>query len=182
MLAVLRRSDRSLTIPYPPIRHSDSVNHGYVDLRRYPANIDRVPETRDWPELSQAIRALNSEPSHFQTLGCEISLTTFERFPGLTRKVTSYTDIAFHPLPRNNLEEPLKDLARGFGRFLAGRHAPRLSVAEFELQRTCYREIDLNGWSLALWISGFGVDGIGARRAWARGLELVGEYLVGRPL
>jgi hypothetical protein len=185
MLFDLTDDPRHLPIPYPPMEHQDSTNHGFMDLRGNPDLIDRVPEAIGMPELQEALRLINAENSRFMSLGCDTWRQEFEHpnHPELTRRRESYIDLAFAELERNTDREAFTALAEAIRADLQPR--PELLFVHIiaERQRTSFNTSNgvVGGWSLALWISGAGADERQARHNWAAALRQVCAVLESIP-
>jgi hypothetical protein len=59
-------------VPYPAVDHEDGTrNHGYLRIKGLDHSLLTIPEATDWPELQDLLRAVNTEDSPIESVGCE---------------------------------------------------------------------------------------------------------------
>jgi hypothetical protein len=68
---VLTEKD-GITVPYPPLFDEIRHNHGYVETRGTPENVDLIPETRRSEALRQLLLDVASTQSAIASLGCDL--------------------------------------------------------------------------------------------------------------
>ena len=59
-------------IPYRKENRPDGINnYGCFDLKREPNRVADLPEAKEYPELIDALRIINSQESFFRSIGCD---------------------------------------------------------------------------------------------------------------
>jgi hypothetical protein len=176
---LLKITDGILPIPYGPADRPNSKCYGFKDLKLFPELISEIPELRDWPEFEELIRALNVAESPFCSFGCEKSVTPFSHDDEkqLKVKLTSYVEFGYAARHRNEptaFETFVKDLSS----FAARRPLSKYLHVDSEIQRTRYVDDNTMGWSLTIWISGYGASETEAREAWGGAIAALREFIV----
>jgi hypothetical protein len=162
-------------IPYAPGEHAEGTNHGYIDLKRHPTRISDIPELAGYVELFRFVRDANSGDSAFRTAGCDTHVYT----SGMKDwKYRSAIHLLFEILHWNT--NP-KNYSRLFKEFEAwyGRQARVVTEArvEFRLGPTSFWDHSFDGYSLRVFVEGFGRSDVEARAAWAMALVSLTAFL-----
>ncbi len=155
----------------------------YVDLKRRPELMAWMDEAKEFPELGDFLRALNSARSMVETAKCDAWATTAlsaeEEVYDASTKFASYVDVVFSNIDRRLSLSAHEQFARKLVELL--RRAPETPAAAEVCVRRCYfgenggvRE----GFYCTLYTSGYGNDDASARRNWGVGLNLVGNAIV----
>jgi hypothetical protein len=147
MSTKLKIGGNRLTVPYISENRNDSQNHGYFDLKTDLSLIDSIPEVQNWQEIAELLQSVNSPSSHFQSLGCEKSFSSFvnEEYPHLTIKLVSYIDIAFVDISLNSLDSNFDRLVNAIYESSQDRNCPQFVMVDFELTPTFYKKQNVQG-------------------------------------
>jgi hypothetical protein len=165
-------------IPYATF-HEAGDRHEFVDLRAFPDAIKDLPEPQRWPELREFLVQLNQPAGAFLTLGCECADATGTTFPGgMTHKVASYVHVALSNLPLAQSEDAYFVLLGRFFKYAKDRSKAEPLIVEFEVDRFGFVDQKVEGWCLAVWVCGFGMDDASARAIWAEGLKFILDFFV----
>lgn len=167
------------------------ADHPYIDLRRYPARIDEIPELKYEPRLKALISTLNDPTRMFMTHACAVASQrpgiagcTEIRIPyGAQNARSWYTSYVCFSLWffRQNRPEQYRAI---YDAYPPDRN--RYSLC-FELQpvyfltpherQTGTKSADSNAVVCCLWLSGWGNDGRESQDRWDMGLkELVAFF------
>ena len=152
----------------------------YFDLKRQPEMIAKIEEARDYPELCEFLKNINSRRSVLESAKCDVwettELSVEEEIYGASHRFASYVDLVFSDpelrfsLPRH--EEFAKKLTELL------RHVPEISGAvEIFIRRCFFRLTDgaevREGCYFTLYVNGYGSDVVLARRNWGVATRLV---------
>jgi hypothetical protein len=160
----------------------------YVDLKRRPELVALIAEAKQFPELEEFLRLVNSPPSIVETAKCDAWATAEqsaeEEVYEASHKFASYVDVVFSDLEarRPPLDQSLaihEHFARKLTEWL--RRAPETSSAAEVCVRRCYFGVDggvQEGFYCTLYVSGYGDDNAGARQNWGVALNLMGEAII----
>ena len=171
----LGADDPTLAVPW---QSPDGAVH-YVSLRDNPEEVDKLTEVREFPEIGEFLRSLNSRSSKYGTAKCDVWFDTLmdvddEPYQA-TVKCVSYVDLFFAG------ESKLADFAaheraaRAVVQRL--RVAPGLRARAEFVVRHAYFSND-QGFYWTVYVFGYGEDAIRARAAWAEALSAVQQALL----
>jgi hypothetical protein len=140
-----------------------------MDLQAYPELIDKVPEVQGWPELIALLEAINAPSCPFRSLGCEKSYSNYRNpaYPHLAIQLCSYVDVAFLDIALNQNASLFEEMIGAYALFATSQHFEKFVMFDPELSHATYREHNLKGWCLSIWVGGFGATQAEARTAWA---------------
>jgi len=151
---IYRTSDWGPPVPYPPVMHKDSINHGFVDLRDHPERAAQIPETRKSKGLEMILRVL--APSPLMSIGCEYRLNTRDGAgDGLGYYFHSYTDLTYRDPAQHASEQQMIDLAESLLREIEPRNGAVFGF-EIAVQRMKCFFGKCGGYNLSLGLSGYG--------------------------
>jgi hypothetical protein len=175
----IKIGENVLGVPYLPVDHGESINHGYVDLKSDPSKIQNIPEVTGWPKYIALLGAINSPHSPYRSLGCEKSYSDYENpeQPQLRRKLVSYTDIAFAHPPLNTSPIPFEEMMWAYAQFAQNREFAQFVIFDPELTRTHFITDGLEGFSITIWIGGFGETDDEAFTAWESVISIFTEFI-----
>jgi hypothetical protein len=175
----LGREDPVLDFPW----RDPAGRVAYVDLRRHPELMPLIAEAREFPELGEFLRALNSPLSLLQTAKCDAWATTElsaeEEVYDCPHKFACYVDVVFSDLDARLSLSDHQQLARKLVELLG--RAPEIPAAAEVCVRRCYFEWDggvREGCYFTLYASGYGDDGASARQNWGVGLKLMANAIM----
>lgn len=180
MILQLEFKERGLPVPYHAVDRGDGgVNYGYMNLRANPALIDFVPELQDSPELLELIKNINLLTGQFQTLGCEKALNTYSHIEEtqLALQFCSYVDVAFVDPRLNTTRTNYENLFDCFKGYIAGSQMPLFLSIKWEIQPTSFLEDHIQGYSVAIWVCGFGATEQETRANWSSGIDAIKGFL-----
>ena len=155
----------------------------YVDLKRHPELLARVPEVDQFPELGAFLRTVNSAISMVESAKCDAwateELTPEEEIFGGSHKFGSYVDLVFTRLEDRD-SFPFHER---FARRLVGllRQTPEtVSAAEVCVRRAYFADAGNvhEGCYFTFYVSGYGDAEDRARLNWEIGLKLVGNAVL----
>jgi hypothetical protein len=155
----------------------------YIDLKRHPELIASIDEAREFPELRECLRILNSPTSRVETAKCDgwatTELTPEEEIYHASHKLASYVDLVFSDIDARLSFSHHQEFVKKLVELL--RRAPEIASSVEACVRRCYfgeggavRE----GFYFTLYVSGYGNDEASALRNWGVGLKLVGNAVV----
>ena len=160
----------------------------YVDLKRHPELIPELEEARNFPELGEFLRWLNSARSMLETAKCDAWATTElsmeEEIYGASHKFASYVDVVFSTMDArlSSFRQSLpahEQFARRLVELL--RRVPEIASAAEVCVRRCYFAEEggiRDGFYCTLYVSGYGSDEASARQNWGVALKLTGNAIV----
>ncbi len=154
----------------------------YVDLKRHPELLASIEEAKQFPELEEFLRTLNSPRSMVGTAKCDAwstsELSPEEEIYHASHKFASYVDVVFSN-PDARLSLPTHEqLVRKLVALL--RRTPETPSAAEVCVRRCYLAEDggvREGCYCTLYVSGYGNDEVSARLNWGVALKLVGNAI-----
>jgi hypothetical protein len=155
----------------------------YFDLKRHRELLARVGEAKQFPELTEFLRAVNSALSMVESAKCD-AWTTAELSPeeeifGASYKCASYVDLVFSDIDHRQ-SFPFHELfAKGLVELL--RRTPDTPSAAELYVRRCYFHTEAErgeGFYITVYVSGYGDDEARARQNWEIGLKLVGNAVL----
>jgi hypothetical protein len=155
----------------------------YFDLKRHPELLAQVEEARQFPELAEFLRSVNSARSIVESAKCDVwattDLTPDEEVCAKPHKFASYIDLVLSHADRRQSFPMHEAFAKRLAALL--RRAPEMSAsAEVCVRRCFFAEGDQTreGFYFTVYVNGYGNDEAGARRNWAIGMKLVGSAIV----
>jgi hypothetical protein len=173
----LGREDPVLDFPWT----DPSGKFFYVDLKRQPELMASIAEVKEFPELGEFLRAVNSPRSLVETAKCDAWATTElsaeEEVYGVLHKFASYVDVVFSdPDVRLSAFDQSLSIHEQFARKLVGllRRGPETPSAAEVCARRCYFGMDggvREGFYCTLYVSGYGDDAASARQNWGVALK-----------
>jgi hypothetical protein len=180
----LGREDPVLDFPW----NDPAGKLAYVDLKRHPELIANIEEARNYPELEEFLRSVNSARSMVESAKCDAwattELSTEEEVYDTSHKFASYVDVVFSNIDANlsSFRHSLpthEQFARRLVELL--RRVPETpSAAEVCVRRCYFAEVGgvLEGFYCTLYVSGYGKDEASARQNWGVALKLMGNAIV----
>ncbi len=155
----------------------------YFDLKRQPEMLARVEETKQFPELAEFLRAVNSAISMVESAKCDAwatdELSAEEEIFGAAHKFASYVDLVF---PRPDQRESFPTHERFAKRVveLLRRTPETPSSVEVCVRRGHYAQEGkiADGFYFTVYVSGYGDDQARARQNWEIGLRLVANAVL----
>jgi hypothetical protein len=180
--------DACLEIPWA----SEDGSLTYCDLRRNPDLIEQLSEVRQYPELREFLRAVNSQKSVLQSAKCDAWFTS-ELLPeedvfGTTGKFGSYVDLVFVAPELQVSFEAHESAARDLVELL--KLIPEaLSSVELLVRRCFFHDLPVHdqsvheqpmerdGFFMTCYVFGYGNIESEARRNFGLALEQVGKVL-----
>jgi hypothetical protein len=155
----------------------------YFDLKRRPECLAQVEEAKQFPELAEFLRAINSAMSMVESVKCDTWHTTDlspeEEVFRASHKFASYVDLVFSDIDQRQ-SLPFHELFAKRLIELLRRTPETPSTAELCVRRCFYHgaEQSAEGFYFTLYENGYGKDEARARRNWGIGLRLVGNAVL----
>ena len=175
----LGREDPVLDFPWK----DPASKLAYVDLKRRPELMGRIPEAEEFPEMEEFLRAMNSAGSMVETAKCDAwatrELSAEEEVYDASDKFASYVDVVLSKIDARLSCPAHEQFARKLVELL--RRAPESPSAAEVCVRRCYFGEDgrvREGFYCTLYVSGYGNDEASARQNWGVGLRLMGNAIV----
>ncbi len=156
----------------------------YVDLKRHPELLASIEEAKQFPELGEFLRTLNSPRSMVETAKCDAwatsELSPEEEIYSASHKFASYVDVVFSDIDARLSFSAHEEFARKLVALL--QRAPETPSAAEACVRRCYFAEEgggvREGYYCTLYVSGYGNDEASARMIWGVALKLVGNAIV----
>jgi hypothetical protein len=160
----------------------------YVDLKRHPELLCGVEEAKEFPELAEFLKVVNSFDSMLETAKSDAWATTElsveEEIYDASHKFASYIDVVFsnadrHPSPPDHSLPRHEQFARDLVEVL--RRPPQIPSSAEVCVRRCYFAENTairEGFYCTLYINGYGNDGTTARRNWGLGLKRMSNAIL----
>jgi len=180
----LGREDPALDFPWK----DPAGKFFYVDLRRHPELLCRVEETKEFPELGEFLKVVNSASSTLETAKCDAwataELSAEEQIHDASHKFASYVDVVFsnadpHRSPLDHSLSRHEQFARNLVEIL--HRPPEIPSSAEVCVRRCYFAEDAGireGFYCTLYVNGYGNDRASARRNWEVGLKRMSNAIV----
>ena len=155
----------------------------YFDLKRQPELIARVEETKQFPELGEFLRFVNSTISMVESAKCDAwateELSPEEEIFGASHKFASYVDLVFACGDYRD-SFPLHELFAKRLVELLRRTPETPSSAEVCVRRAFYfaEGKTIEGCYCTVYVSGYGDDEARARPNWEIALKLVADAVL----
>ena len=150
----------------------------YLDLKRHPELLAQVEEAKQFPELAEFLRKLNSAISTLESAKCDAwateDLSAEEEIWGASHKFASYVDLVFSPPDQRESFPCHERFAKRLVTLL--RQAPETpSASDVCVRRGYYVEAGKTreGFYFTIYVNGYGDDQARARQNWEIGLRLV---------
>ena len=154
----------------------------YFDLRRHPELLAQVEEAKQFPELADFLRSVNSARSAVESAKCDVwettELTPQEEIFAKPHKFASYVDLVFCRTDQRQSFPKHEQFAKRLAALL--RRAPEMSSSAEVCVRRCFfveGGLAREGFYFTVYISGYGSDEITARRNWGVALKLVANAI-----
>ena len=155
----------------------------YFDLKRQPELLVEVEEARQFPELAEFLRTVNSALSVVESAKCDAwstaELNPEEEIFGASHKSVSYVDVVFSDQNRRESFPFHEHFAKRLVELL--RRTPETpSAVEVNVRRCRFRASDevREGFFFTVYVTGYGQDQAQARLNWAIGLKLMGNVVL----
>ncbi|MFY9562275.1 MAG: hypothetical protein WAQ52_18745 [Terriglobales bacterium] len=175
----LGRDDPVLDFPW----NDPDGRLAYVDLKRHPELLARIEEAKQFPELAEFLRAINSPVSMVESAKCDAwftdKLSAEEDIFGASHKFASYVDLVFSR-PEERESFPFHELFAKKLVELLRRTPETPSAAELNVRR-CYFHSDAEpgkGFYCSVYVSGYGDDETRARQNWGIALKLLANAVL----
>ena len=175
----LGRDDPVLDFPWT----DPEGKFAYYDLKHRPELLAQVEEARQFPELREFLRAVNSNLSAVESAKCDVwttgDLSPEEEIFGASHKFASYVDLVFSRSDHRESFSFHERFAKRLVELL--RQTPETpSAAEVSIRRGFYAEEEKTreGCYFTIYVSGYGDDEDRARRHWEITLKLVAHAVL----
>ncbi len=176
---------------------------GYLDLKQHPELVDTLSEVGEFPELAPVLRSLNGSSPWLLTAKCDVwfdeELQPAEDIYDASCRLSSYIDVLFVNELRFSLEGQERFVKAAVA--LASEAKNPVTSVEFVVRRcyfrphlgpdvpgACLKErgsdkegvtvAERDGFYVSVYVSGYGMDRISARRAWASALSTAADAVV----
>ncbi len=175
----LGREDPALDFPWK----DPAGKLAYVDLKRRPELMASIEEAKQFPELGEFLRTLNSPRSLVETAKCDAwaatELSPEEEIYHASHKVASYVDVVFSNIDARLSLSTHEQFVRKLVALLE--RAPETPSAAEVCVRRCYFAEEggvREGFYCTLYVNGYGNDEASARLIWEVALTLVGNAIL----
>jgi len=175
----LGRNDPTLDFPWS----DPDGGLRYFDLKRHPELLVEVPETAQFPELAEFLRAVNSAISVVESVKCDAWITDElapeEEIFGASHKCVSYVDLVLSDDERRESFSYHEHFAKRLVELL--RRTPGTpSAAEVFVRRCFFGESEKvrEGCYLTIYVTGYGQDEAQARQSWVIALKLTANAVL----
>jgi hypothetical protein len=155
----------------------------HYDLKRHPELLAQVEEAKQFPELAEFLRVVNSEMSMVESAKCDAwiteELSPAEASFGATHKCASYADLVFSNIDDRQCFALHELFAKRLVELL--RRTPETpSAAELCVRRCYFHETGetREGFYVTMFVSGYGDDQGRGRQNWGIALKLVGNAVL----
>jgi hypothetical protein len=174
----LGRDDPVLEFPWT----DPDRKFAYFDLKRQPELLARVEETKQFSELGEFLRVVNSKSSAVESAKCDAwleDLSPEEEIFGASHKMAGYVDLVFSKEDQRKSFLDHEHFSKRAVELL--RQTPETpSAVEFITRRAFYlSELQtLEGYYFTVYVSGYGDDEGRARQNWGIALKLVAHAVL----
>ncbi len=155
----------------------------YFDLKRHPELLADVSEARQFSELAECLRAVNSAISVVESAKCDAwstsDLAPEEEIFGASHKFVSYVDLVFSRTDHRELFSFHEHFAKRLVELL--RRTPETpSAVEVNVRRCRFHGSDevQEGHYFTVYVTGYGQDEAQARLNWAIGMRLTANAIL----
>jgi hypothetical protein len=171
----LGRDDPTLEIPWEDVQGACR----YLDLKRYPELLDKLPEAAACPELRDFLVSVNSSACVVETVKCDVWSTTEinpeEDIFEASWKFGSYVDFLFADSSFRESFDAHEKLARELTNLL--KKAPEIPASAEFLIRRCYSRSQSvtvsDAFYITCYVFGYADTKEHARKQWGIALKLV---------
>jgi hypothetical protein len=154
----------------------------YLDLKRQPELLARIEEAREYLELREFLKSVNSARSLVESAKCDVwestELSVEEEIFNATHKFASYIDVVFSDIESRRSLARNKEFARSLVELL--RRVPEIGANVEICVRRCFfddaRDVR-EGCYFTVYLNGYGNDVILARRNWGIALKLLANAI-----
>ena len=155
----------------------------YFDLKRQPELISHIEEAKQFPELAEFLRTVNSARSLVESAKCDAWSTTDlsaeEDIFDASHKFAAYVDLVLS----SNEDRSSLPRHEEFGKRLVAllKRVPEMPASVEVCLRRCFFEEASQareGFYFTIYISGYGQDLAAAQKSWAIGTKLVGSAIL----
>ncbi len=154
----------------------------YVDLKRQPELLPQIEEAKQYPELAEFLRSVNSARGCFESAKCDVwateELVPEEEVFGASHKFASYVDVVFSDAAGRRSFPRHEQFVRQLAALL--RRAPEISSSAEVCVRRCFfgeGGETRQGFYFTVYVNGYGDDEAAARKNWTIGMTLVGNAM-----
>jgi hypothetical protein len=155
----------------------------YFDLKRHPELLAQVEEAKEFPDLAEFLRCVNSPRSAVESAKCDVwattELTPEEGVFDASHKFASYVDLVLSRTDRRQSFPEHETFAKQLAALL--RRAPEMSSSAEICVRRCFfgdESETAEGFFFTVYVNGYGNDEPAARQNWAIGMKLAGSAIV----
>ena len=154
----------------------------YWDLKLHPQKISELPECQGLPALADCLAKVNSAASRLRSAKCDVwhstDLAEDERLDfDLPYKTGSYLDVTFEDFKLRQDLEAHAGLAEKLQRKLSALRVQ--AQMEIVLRRCLFHPEEEWGYSLTLFVHGYGSTQVEATAEWSRAMAEIGLALAG---
>jgi hypothetical protein len=158
----------------------ESGRLAFFDLKRHPELLEQVEEARQFPELAEFLRSVNSARSAVESAKSDVWMTTEltaeEEIFGASHKFASYVDLVLSRAERRPSFPEHEQFAKRLVALL--RRAPEILASAEVCVRRCFFAGGSEGLYFTAYVNGYGNDEAAARKNWAIGMKLVGSAML----
>jgi hypothetical protein len=155
----------------------------YLDLKRHPELIAKVEEARQYPELAEFLKNVNSARSIVESAKCDAwettELSVEEEIFEDSHKLGSYVDLVFSDVERRRSLPRHEEFAKNLTELM--RRVPEIGAGvEICIRRCFFNESGAvrEGCYFTAYLAGYGNDAVVARRNWGIATKLVANAMV----
>ena len=169
-------------LPIPYGRPDADESYPYIDLCQSPADLDRIPEARDFPALQNFLREVNGPSSAFRTMGCITIPRAVEGFQ-FPYEMRSYIDVGFDEWGWGEDAENIFVVYYQFTNFIRQIEKNRIGKTDhvqlnLNLKNASLRAAKLSFWSMEWWTFAYGQTQEEAIEAWGTAIDILREFLL----
>ncbi len=153
----------------------------YIDLKKFPQQIDHFAECREYPPLASLLRRINAPGSPLRSAKCDVWTTAElgedERFDfDFPYKIGSYVDVVFQRPDFNSHLGPHLQCGKKIGQLLRGCRIQ--AQVEIALRRCLFHGQKRWGYYLTIFVHAYGATIAEAKAEWTRAVSALGDVLV----
>jgi hypothetical protein len=157
----------------------------YFDLKRRPELIAKIEEAREYPELEEFLKSVNSQCSVVESAKCDVwettELSAEEEIFNASHKFASYLDLVFSDAERRCSLTSHEDFAKSLTELL--QRVPEIGAGVEICVRRCFFRIDgleevHQGCYFTLYVNGYDNDAVLACRNWGIAAKLVANAIL----
>jgi hypothetical protein len=156
----------------------------YFDLKGQPGMIARIEEAKEYPELAEFLKSVNSARSALESAKCGVwetgELSREEEIFSASHKFASYVDLVFFDDERRKSLPRHEEFAKNLTELL--RRAPEMGAAVEICIRRCFFGVAnadevREGCYFTLYVSAYGNDVVVTRKNWGIAMKLVANAI-----